>query len=65
MKKYKINAKNSQINIVTLNSCDKVKMKWQFHMTFKEIKNELDMSIIHTNNHKGLFGPKFGQRRHE
>ena len=43
----------------------KVKMTLQFHVAFKEIKNEFDMSNMATNAHKGIFGTKVGRRGHE
>ena len=45
--------------------CGKAKMTWQFHVAFKEMKNELDMSNMATNVHKGIFGPKVGWRGHQ
>ena len=46
-------------------SCGKVKMTCQFHVTFKEMKNELDTSNMIANAHKGIFGSKVGRRKHE
>lgn len=45
--------------------CGKAKMTRQFHVIFKEMKNELDMSNMTTNAHKGIFGSKVGWRGHE